>query len=425
MRGNIKKSIEKLLSITEKSPVYSAWTAGILLFLFFYYAFTWGGLTKEVDFCRQPFCDFVDYYYPMGEAIFITGVPVEGFLYSAFTAILFSLFPPIGLEASLAVWGILLIIFVVLYIYLSIKLLPDKPEVKLLITALVLSSYPAVLNQLGGQVSLFIIVPLLGFLILYEKGRGALGALLLALAVSFKFYPVLFFIPFLLKRDIRFLIFGTAALITILFLIPAIFIGAGNTFSFYENLIGSFIDSEWVTKNPHSQFFPHYMLRVTDAFGFDTRSFLPVLRWISYAIAAANIGLIYFIQRSGVPRANLRSFQIIFMTIPFVLKTSWPHDFIFLPFIQAFIAGELITDKNSVETTAIFRSRNAMAALLIISIILSNIIFFNLLNNFELYGHLGFLFLSNLLLLVIFYIKLLPLALRSASVSAAASQSTT
>ena len=67
---------------------FAVGAAGIALLLLAYYAHTWNRITAAIDVCVQPFCDFVDYYYPMGEAIFRTGFPEPGFLYSPFVAIL-------------------------------------------------------------------------------------------------------------------------------------------------------------------------------------------------------------------------------------------------------------------------------------------------------------------------------------------------
>jgi hypothetical protein len=141
------------------------------------------------------------------------------------------------------------------------------------------------------------------------------------------------------------------------------------------------------------------------------------------------MGLIYHIQRARLHRANLWSFQIVFLTIPFVLKTSWPHDFVFLPFTQALIAWELLerdkeaswTNTAGMQNQVNKRSHSSMIVtifLLVPSIVFSNIVFFNLFSDFSRYGFFGFLFWANLLLLVVLYMQLLPPALRMVRQSA-------
>ncbi|KPK52457.1 MAG: hypothetical protein AMJ59_26860, partial [Gammaproteobacteria bacterium SG8_31] len=110
----------RALSRTRIVPL----AAGIVVLPFAYYARTWQSFTAVVDICPRLFCDFVDYYYPMGGAIFRSGLPVDGFLYSPFNAILLAVFPPLGLDASLVVWGILQALFVSLYVLIFLRLVP-------------------------------------------------------------------------------------------------------------------------------------------------------------------------------------------------------------------------------------------------------------------------------------------------------------
>lgn len=391
----------------EKSYIllFAAGAIGIALLLFAYYAFAWRsftGFTNAIEVCKELFCDFIIYYYPMGEAIFSTEVPVSGFLYSPFIAILLAIFPLLGIKASLVLWGILQAFFVVLYLLLFRLLVPGRLQIQLLFVALTLSSYPLLLNLLGGQVSVFMIVAILGLLILYERGNKITGAGLFALAVSFKFYPILFIAPFTARRDIRFFFFAAGACGAILVVVPGVLLGRGDTLHFYSALFDSFRDSGWVTANPHSQYFPHLVLRLSEAMGQNTQALLPFLHLIAYGVAAANMGLIFLVQRARLRNAELWSFQIVFLTIPFVLKTSWPHDFVFLSFTQAFMAWHLLEEK---KTALLF-------FLLLPSIVFSNIVFFNLFGNFSLYGFYGFLFWASLLLLITIYIQLLLPALR-------------
>jgi hypothetical protein len=389
---------------------FAAGTAGVALILFAYYALIWRNFTGLIDAfaCPGLFCDFVTYYYPMGEAVFQTGMPVQGFLYSPFTAILLAVFPPLGLTASLVLWGILQVLFVFLYFFLFRRLVPAGQPVQFLFVALVLFSYPLLLNFLGGQVSVFIIVALLGALVFYERGHSAVAAGLLAFAVSFKFYPALFLAPFAAGRGTRFLLFGVAACGVFLFVVPGLLLGGGETLNFYGALFDSFRGSGWVETNPHSHYFPHVVLRLSGAAGHDVQAHLPLLRWIAYGIAAVNMGLIFLVRRARLRHAGLWSFQLVFLTIPFVLKTSWPHDFVFLSFTQALLAWRLLEGKK--------RTPHARATakwfLLVVSMILSNVVFFNLIGNFFGYGFYGFLFWANLFLLAALYLELLPPALR-------------
>ena len=158
-RGSVKK--------------FAAGAAGIAIILFTYYALTWRSHAAFVGVrgsCSNLFSDFVIYYYPMGEAVFRTGLPVSGFLYSPFIAILLAVFAPLGLNASLVLWGMLQAVFVILYLFLFRRLVPVGLPVQLLFVALVLSSWPVVVNLWWGQPSVFMIVGLLGMLVFSARG---------------------------------------------------------------------------------------------------------------------------------------------------------------------------------------------------------------------------------------------------------------
>jgi hypothetical protein len=409
---------------------FAAGAVGIAIILFAYYALTWrslAGVINAFDVFSNLFSDFLTYYYPMGEAIFRTGLPVQGFLYSPFIAILLAVFPPLGVNASLALWGILQVVFVILYLLLFRRLVPAGLPIQLLFVALVLSSYPLLLNCMGGAVCVFMMVALLGMLVFNRRRQRWVAAGLLTFAVSFKFYPIIFVAPFAARRDVRSVILAAAACGAFLFVVPGFLLGGGDTLRFYGALLDSFRDSDWVVANPYSNYFPHVVLRLADAAGLDVLAHLPLLRWIAYGVAAANMGLILLVERARLRNADLWSFQLVFLTIPFVLKTSWPHDFVFLSLTQALLAWRLLEgEKAATGTDTVGRTSHASAwrkgirhwrsavtfFLLFASIVFSNIVFFNCFGDPYGYGFYGFIFWANLLLLVALYVELLPPALR-------------
>jgi hypothetical protein len=386
---------------------------GIISLPLAYYVRTWDSLSTVRRICPRLFCDFSDYYYPMGEVIFQTHLPIDGYLYSPFIAILLAIFPPLGLDASLVLWGVLQVVFVSLYVHVFRRLVPAGLTVQLIFITLVLTSQPLLLNLMGGQVSVFIIGGILGTLALYERDRRAAAAGSLAFAVSFKFYPILFIAPFAARRDARFVLFAIGAGIAFLLVVPGVLLGPADTLRFYGGLVDQFRDSGWVATNPHSQFLPHVVLRFTGA----TDAQLPLLHVISYAVAAANMGLVYLVQRGRLRHADLWSMQIVFLTIPFVLKTSWTHDFVFFSFTQAFLAWQLMEAKTAAPEIDTAQERppersTVTWTLLIASIVLSNIVFYNLVGDFTRYGSLSFHFWANLLLLIAIYVEVLPPALQ-------------
>jgi hypothetical protein len=395
---------------------------GIAILSVSYYSLTWKDFIATVDFCSPLFCDFVDYYYPMGQAVFHTGLPVEGFLYSPFNAILLAVFPLLGLDLSLVLWGILQVIVIMLYVLLFYRLVPAKLPIHLLFVSLTLFSYPLWLNFLAGNTSAFITVAILGLLVMIERKRYIAAANLLAFAASFKFYPIVFLAPSIATRNVRNLLLATAACITLLFVIPGGLLGLNHTAGFYRALFEAFGESDWVAANPHSQFFPHFVLRLAGLTGVESPTTLLVLHIVSYCIAALNLVFLYLLHRVHVARAYLWSFQILFLTVPFVLKTSWPIDFAFLPFIQTFLIWHILeggSDQDTCGGRTHHKRRPSLLYLVLPSILISNVVFFNLLGDFALYGYYGFLFIAAILLLIAFYVELLPAVWQSRTYSKA------
>jgi hypothetical protein len=385
------------------------------LLLFAYYFYTWRNtynFRATMDVCAQPFCDFATFYYPMGQTVFQTKLPIEGFVYSPFIATLLAVFPPLGLESSLLLWGILQILFVILYLFAFRRLVPANLPIQLLFVVLALSSFPLLHNFKWGQVGIFTTVSILGALVFLGRDHRAFAAALLAFAASFKFFPLIFIVPFIFRRDLRFLLYAVIACGTFLIAVPCLLLGVDRTLNFYSALLDSYRHFDWVIANYNSQHFPHVLLRLMYATGFDTYAHFALLRWTSYGIALLNMGLIFGIHRARLPHADLWSFHLLFLTIPFVLNTSWPVDLVYIPFAQALLAWKILDGDKTLSWKHPLPARKVASLLLLVSIVISNIVFFNLVGDRIAYGSVGFIFWSDLLLLVISYMELLPSALQ-------------
>jgi len=407
--------IEEGMQANKQIISFTVGAALIALLIFAYYFYTWRNgynIRIALDSCAQPFCDFATFYYPMGEAIFQTKLPLEGFVYSPFVAILLTVFPPFGLDASVLLWGILQVIFIILYLLLFRRLVPARLPIQLLFVAFALSAFPLLHNLTWGQVGIFTTVSILGALLFLERERRAFAAALLAFAASFKFFPLIFIVPFIFRRDFRFLLYAVIACGTFLIAIPSLLLGIDGTLNFYSALLDSYRHFDWVIANYNSQHFPHVLLRWMEAIGFNAHAWLPFLRWTSYGLALLNMGFIFGIQRARLPHADLWSFHLIFLSIPFVLKTSWPVDLVYLPFAQAFLAWKILEEDKTLSWRHPLPAQKVASLLLLASIVISNIVFFNLIGDRILYGSVGFIFWADLLLLVVSYMELLPSALR-------------
>jgi hypothetical protein len=113
---------------------------------------------------------------------------------------------------------------------------------------------------------------------------------------------------------------------------------------------------------------------------------------------------------------------MLFLTIPYVMNTSWPVDLAYLPFAQSLVAWRVLQrpEAPGASNTGISpgangspgrtaRARKAVTILLLLfSITVSNVVFFNMVGDRVRYGFLGFQFWANLLLLAATYALLIP-----------------
>ena len=265
--------------------------AGIMLLLFGYYAYTWRsffGFATAIDTCVGLFCDFVSFYFPMGGAIFRTALPVAGYVYSPFNAILLSVFPPLGLAASITVWGVLQALAIR-------RIHPPIP--------------PTRTSRLASSVALRHPGPFL----IPHPAQCSLGAsrhthngghprcaqsvraqapcrrcCCPRLCSQLQVLPA--DLPRTFCRSARHALRHArrSCVRRVPSLIPGVVLGFGDTLRFYAALFDSTpANMTWVVGNYNSQHFPHVALRLARAAEHDWSPYLPLLRAISYGIVVA------------------------------------------------------------------------------------------------------------------------------------------
>jgi len=417
------------------NSLFLAGAAVIVVLILGYYLLVWGSFSQflsAIDVWNEPFADFQRYYCPMGEAVLSGAGPVEGFVYSPFVALIMAPFALLGCETAVFVWGALMVAGIIAYIWLFRRLVPAGLPFQWLFVALLLLSFPLLHTFKFGQVTLFSTIALLAALVFVGQGRKGAGAACLALAACFKWHPAAFVAPFAARRDLRFLIWTALAGVILLLLAPVMVLGFARTAEFYRALWLSYKDFDWVLTSYNTQYFPNVVLRLVAALGIRVHPLtaprlLIVLRGLAWCAVIANLTLVYLIQRRRLVRADLWSFHVLFLNIPFLLGTSWPVDLVFLPFAQTLLAWALL-DANGLPSEggeapapeaqrpgwrALGPKRAVAAGLLVlVSILLSNVVLFNIIGDREVYGSLGLVFWADALCLIVTYILLLPQVLR-------------
>jgi alpha-1,2-mannosyltransferase len=368
-----------------------------------YYWSEWRSVAAFVgamDFGEPLFHDFAWNYYPMGRYVYALGVPVPGYFYPAFFALILSPLGLLTLSQATVVWGVLQVVLgALLCLLCGWKLLDISHRGRVLFVLLFVTSYPLLNNFKWGQTSVLITLCVLGSVWLYGGGRRTLSAVLLAFAVSIKYYGVVFVAFPLMKRDLRFLVTFVVAVAVFVCVLPSLALGPAVWLEF-ERAAGSAIaDVGWAASGPNSQYWGHVILRLansgTPAAG--ARAELVLLEWLGYLWFAVNLLLVWQVRRREARDALLVSTVLLFLSLPFIVKTSWPHYFVYLPFCQAAVLtqiGRLGRARRDLWPSLLLTSA---------SVALASMPVFNAFRDWSRYNGAGMLFWSNLALMTAQY----------------------
>jgi alpha-1,2-mannosyltransferase len=374
------------------------------LAIFVYYWFEWRTLQNfvvAIDRYSNFMQDFTSHYYAMGRQILQVPTPVSGYYYTSFFALVLAPIGTLPLPSAMVLWGaIQLACLVTLCIVSGRGLLALPPLGMVLYAGLCVTSFPILHNIRWGQVSVLITLCVIAAFLAANRNKRVLAAVLLAFAAAIKFYPALFIVYFVLKRDVRTCVaFGLAAL-TFYFVLPASVLGFSNWLEFERATSTAFSSIEWMPRDVNSQYIVHVGLRWFEIIFNRAASDALVLALtiIGYIIALSCMAMVWLLQRRSSCEKHGLSVVAIFLSIPFVIKTSWPHYFVYLPFCQAAVLSYY---------ASAFRNSNlqgkVLSALPLLSVFLSSVFLFNLFPNWQTYSSYGMLFVANLLLLIAVY----------------------
>lgn len=378
----------------------------MLLLILAYYWFEWrifSNFVIAIDRSPQFMYDFISYYYPMGKQILQNPLPVEGYFYTSFFALLIEPISKQTISLAMFTWGIIqALCLIVLYVF-SVRSIPNLQKIgAVLYIGLCVTSFPILHNMKWGQVSLLITACIITAFLAVKQNKKVLAGVLLGFATAIKLYPIYFIVYFILRRDIRTCIAFGLSTLSFYFIFPSIILGFDNWLTFEKTANEAIINSGWVSRDVNSQYIVHVGLRWFN-FIFDRVAgeiISEYLTTIGYILALSCIVCVWLLQQTTSSEKHTLSLVSLFLLIPFVIKTSWPHYFVYLPFCQTAILWYFF----SWHDHQLKIPSKALYALPILSMILSSIFVFNLFPNWSLYNAYGLLFLSNLLLLVAIYI---------------------
>jgi hypothetical protein len=376
------------------------------------YAQVWPDLESfvlAIDHCDKLFCDFTNHYYPMAVELYRTRTPVGGYFYSPLFAVLLAPLRRLPLEQALQVWGgvqaVLLLLFMVTPHGTLSRRLPGATAGYI---ALVAFSQPVLHNTKWGQVSVLMTLTVLMAFELYRRELTVPAAVVLAFGVWIKAYTAIMLIYFVLRRDLKFLLVFAAASVVFALVVPLGALGVSEGLAFYRDVSRAVNDAtSWVVHDVNSQYFVHVVNRYAGGeLGGATMAWL---RLLGYAVAALNLLLAALVVHRRLAHEARWVLVLLFGSLPFMTATSWPHYFVYLPFCHAVLALALVRSPGRVnqKRTCSLRVRTLQAGLLLLpSIVLASAPFFIWIGDWRIFSTRGFLFFSNLLVLILTYMQL-------------------
>ena len=146
----------------------------------------------------------------------------------------------------------------------------------------------------------------------------------------------------------------------------------------------------------NSQYVANVITRVIPFTG-DSTFFRIMLVVAGYIVFGINIFIIYRMIRGGNREEVSWVMFLLFVSLPFILETSWSHYFVYLPFCHVMLVKVFQKDTGNPVWRVMYYT------LLTVSILCASIFLFNLVGKWYFFAHSGFLFFSNLLVLILFY----------------------
>ena len=355
--------------------------------------------------CKDFFCDFDRQYYETGVQLITKPKPTPAYFYSLFFGLGLSVLGRMPIETAIAWWWLFQVISLLLLLLPALELGRKQPWAAVVYLGLVLFSEPVLNNLKWGQVSVFMTGCVLSSWVCYRHGWRRTAVVLLAIPTAIKFYTGIFLIYYLIKKDWRFVI-ECSCVTAGLLLLPVAFYGIDGNWQFYQGIRQNLQRVQpRIGHSDASQYFPNvssrYLERLTPL-----ESTYRWLQWLGFGWFGVN--LIYLWKNRDRFKFNDELLMaLLFLSLPFLLKTSWSHYFVWLPFCQASILVAIWPTRGA---TAKPHNRHWLSILtpyryylLYVSLLLPSIFFFQLFPSFTNYVRYGCVLWANMLLMFCIY----------------------
>jgi hypothetical protein len=290
-------------------------------------------LWARLDFNAAPFEDFIGPYFAMARALPGADVPVAGYHYPAFFALLLAPLAALGPLAASWGWLLLEVLATALLVALPLRYAPASGRGELVGYGLLAGlSHPLAHNLYWGQVSTPIALALL---VAVFARRRAVEDVWIAAAAAVKLVPALFWLAPLAAGDSRRVVRG-AALAAAFVAVPAVLLmGPRDAWTFHAEVVERLLALGAAVVDPEagrgSQDLGAAFGRWAQALGADGRAGFVVGRLVGVLLAAL---LVWRAAREDV--AGVR-FAALSSLAPLLVAPIWSHGLVFVPAAAWFV----------------------------------------------------------------------------------------
>lgn len=338
--------------------------------------------------------DFHDVYYPAAQAL-RAGTPAPaGFFYSPFFLILVTPFSYLPYESAAFLWGLLGAFVTALYFGTCVGVAKGNALRAIAYAFVVISSMPLLSNLRWGQLSVLLTMLAIWAVRDLAIGRHMRASCSLAICIALKYYGILLLPLFIRAGKPRSIVCLLLLLILLLAIVPLLILGPSAASSWYASAYTSLKQAKasWIAEHLNSQYFGHVLGRTFGpALLSDfTQATLRICAWIIALICYAKA---LALARLTGASAALRALCLVLLTTPFLVETSWPHYFAYLPFVHATLLSEVSQLPKSARA-------RLLTCAGVISVVLASWPLCLLVGGWMPYNNAGLLFWANSLALI-------------------------
>lgn len=361
-RDDLKAAIDRAVHapVLQKKAVF--WALALLCTYFFFmqtlsFIPTWDTDSPSYYTAAQGLRKSIDIYedrefQPLADSLFGKGLVVYPYIYPPLLAQLNLPLTGLSQAAYFRFLYVLNMLLTFLGLYLTIELLELRRCRTLLPAlfpfALLLANEPLLTTIHHGQVNLLVFDAVLLSLIFQKKDKPFPAAFFLSLAVFIKIYPVLFILPFLFSRRLKYpaaFAVNSAALLAASVLVS----GLKPWLDFARSTLDLFLKKP---DSPFTQGFQNSFGNVSLK-GFLTQGFalfhLPeaMITPVFIALTALLLILVFaYPKRRMISTNPAWASSLLFILTLVLAPITWSHHFVIMLFPLAYLFGRIVREKR-------------------------------------------------------------------------------